>query len=838
LNVRPADIVIEVYNANHTFGYNASMRATYFSNNPPLDYNLDGVAWHRIQTPLPPPGQHPRVMITAGELPDLRKRIRTTTTGRILYNNIKDILAMRLTGGKTSSNCSVASHCSDVVFSLTNRTGAAGPVFDALAKGDISEFSTMTGKSNWTVVTLLMYEGIRCHVEALSVTDPAARKAATAVATIAAQVAVNIAHVMPTTDYRADVQELVFKSYLGHAYDFTATYMNATERATVQKALALSTQGDMWSIGMDGLRPSTDVSNWVPMHLTQLMVNTLALEGEPGYNQALIWRVHAAYERFWQDGVLRDGASFEGLGHNNGMQAQMLLALAKRGSLLFAARSYRNMIRRLYMGVMEPWGCCGKTFYNAAGSWTWDETNGGVAGDAKDADVSVAKYLFPSDPTVDFVYRTSLANYTAIEGKYIAHQFADAWNPFGYLFRLLTVVDWSDQDHTWSEQLALLGSTNSANRTYVFSERGLLAARSDFTRTAAQFLFQPRSVRGGHTLADHGKIALAAHGRWWSPYASLGDTAQHASSSVLLIDDQGSTSWRSRVASTYETGVIVTREAYASTFMTGDARLSYSHPALDHSDSVPINVSSNYFLVDGGRHDDPVYDLPLGLAPVNPLGPQKWNSINCQAWSLMNSAPLPFSQCNWTSSPSTMVRMAYRTAGMVFGPGPDLSKKASDSSNMETANSATHPYVLVADDAQKNDTAVRYSWRMNLASDISPSNVTIDGMDAMLTDFESGDRLLVRTLHAGGGFTWTVTTYNVSNHVANVLTGNVTAVSAELRVLLFPLRKGDPLPQTHWTGGVMGQLLLTKPDGSMDHVTFTPDPSEGYARIAVAHRQE
>ena len=85
------------------------------------------------------------------------------------------------------------------------------------------------------------------------------------------------------------------------------------------------------------------------MHLTQLMVNTLAIEGEPGYNLALIWRVHAAYERFWQDGVLRDGASFEGLGHNNGMQAQMLLALAKRGSLLFATRSYRNMTRRLYI---------------------------------------------------------------------------------------------------------------------------------------------------------------------------------------------------------------------------------------------------------------------------------------------------------------------------------------------------------------------------------------------------------------------------------------------------------------------------------------------------------
>ena len=53
------------------------------------------------------------------------------------------------------------------------------------------------------------------------------------------------------------------------------------------------------------------------MHMTILMINTLAIEGEEGSNPELYWRMHAAYERLWQDGVLRDGASFEGMGHNN-----------------------------------------------------------------------------------------------------------------------------------------------------------------------------------------------------------------------------------------------------------------------------------------------------------------------------------------------------------------------------------------------------------------------------------------------------------------------------------------------------------------------------------------
>ena len=39
--------------------------------------------------------------------------------------------------------------------------------------------------------------------------------------------------------------------------------------------------------------------------MTIMMVNTLAIEGEDGSNPELYWRMHAAYERVWQDGVLR-----------------------------------------------------------------------------------------------------------------------------------------------------------------------------------------------------------------------------------------------------------------------------------------------------------------------------------------------------------------------------------------------------------------------------------------------------------------------------------------------------------------------------------------------------
>ena len=86
-------------------------------------------------------------------------------------------------------------------------------------------------------------------------------------------------------------------------------------------------------------------------------------------------------------------------------------------------------------------------------------------------------------------------------------------------------------------------------------------------------------------------------------------------------------------------------------------------------------------------------------------------------------------------------------------------------------------------------------------------------------------------------FRWSVSSYNVSqSHLGaiHVLTGNITAVAADFRVLLFPLRGDDPLPSTVWSAAGE-QLELTKPDGTKDTISFAADPAQGYPRISVAH---
>ena len=60
----------------------------------------------------------------------------------------------------------------------------------------------------------------------------------------------------------------------------------------------------------------------------------------------------------------------------------------------------------------------------------------------------------------------------------------------------------------------------------------------------------------------------------------------------------------------------------------------------------------------------------LGILPVNPLGNESFNSINCQNWSSL-PFPDPFGgpsqKCNWTTDSAMHVRSVYRTAGMVPG---------------------------------------------------------------------------------------------------------------------------------------------------------------------------
>jgi hypothetical protein len=102
----------------------------------------------------------------------------------------------------------------------------------------------------------------------------------------------------------------------------------------------------------------------------------------------------------------------QGMGKNS-IWAQMLLALRRRGSLLSALTNVQAHAREFYLALTAPHGWThGSDGGSGAGSFTWDEMDGGNQCESKYADIATLKYLYPEDKRVDFVYQTGMANFS------------------------------------------------------------------------------------------------------------------------------------------------------------------------------------------------------------------------------------------------------------------------------------------------------------------------------------------------------------------------------------------------------------------------------------------
>ena len=55
-------------------------------------------------------------------------------------------------------------------------------------------------------------------------------------------------------------------------------------------------------------------------------------------------------------------------------------------------------------------------------------------------DVDVVKHLFPTDPLIDFVYRTEMANYSRLDNQ---PHITDKWGVSEMLYRAIVAQDWN-----------------------------------------------------------------------------------------------------------------------------------------------------------------------------------------------------------------------------------------------------------------------------------------------------------------------------------------------------------------------------------------------------------
>jgi hypothetical protein len=161
---------------------------------------------------------------------------------------------------------------------------------------------------------------------------------------------------------------------------------------------------------------------------------------------------------------------------------------------------------------------------------------------------------------------------------------------------------------------------------------------------------------------------------------------------------------------------------------------------------------------------------------------------------------------------NTPVLKSFRTAGVVRGP---------------------HPYALIVDDIQRNCLPARYELNLNLGTGLTPLKAPLPvilsgdlvmtatnsiGTNGALTPGEPA--LLIRMLQAKGD---PLPPEFKEINKQNILTLSTKAESPDFKLLLYPFKGGEPLPQTKWNA-TKTDLEINFPD-QKDSIAFTPAAS-------------
>ncbi len=767
-------------------------------------------------TEPPPPGVHPRILLSPADLPGLRQRLGETATGRAMMS------ALRIRTGAT----------------LLREGTWENQVYGALAAGDtdaalavLDTFPKPSHPDGHYQPGLLYGLAMEAFDAMVSEDRTRGRKVAAAIAGYAKMVepAVDRLSRLPLSDdvWRAklpdpqqgswldthNLKTVVGEHLLGYAYDFAYNDMTDAERATVRRVIAKVTGGRLW---MGARLPHHFRNwNWVMCALSQPTL-ALAIEGEEGYDPR-VYRLGVEIARdYLTYGISPAGASTEAVGYTQfGLVwgAPFIVAASRRGDVLLTHQHHLAMLD-WYLHSMEPYG----------GRWQ-SHGDGGDRGPAVWT-MAMWRYHFPRDPRVQVLWDNMQAEAggKALEGRY-------------HIIEPLIWCPTADDEAHWSARPATANDL-SLGLTLFDAVRGSLNVRSGWNADDAAMQFECRidSVGASHEHADRGNFTFSALGRAWSIESFRSIESRHHS--VVMIDGLGQGYWPGpgRWLGMDDAGwaVIAAIDAKAAydwfwpkSILADDLSTS---PRFGFPRWAEYAAQAARFQQQHGRAGEPD-DRPSVKAFWEGYhniagGPRLWDE---DGWPV-----------RYAFNP---VERAYRTVVFVRSPVP---------------------YAVIVDDIQKDDRVRLYEWQMMTGTDTDVASLS--GEDVVLCDAgaprdaqgmvrpRKGERqLLVRVLNRaeppGGEATLpglpSIRLETFEKRDTNSAAGRsfgrdrrlvVPSRSAtpEFRVLLFPHRQGDALPETTWDE--QSQSLTVTIGGVTDTVGFVPG-ADGRTRVSVARRQ-
>lgn len=731
--------------------------------------HTDGFAAERFPAP-PPPGVHPRVFVNPEELPAIQERIKNTKAGQINFAEIS-----RFTDKEREPD-SISSKLAQKLIGK---------------ELSMDEWTKFNDGDKRTLGLFLMYDAYRSWVEQ----DEASGKAvAKKLAAYADYVLRDLKEKPPgqskdvhqalldhgnpggveftSRDWQGGVQGRVQHMNLALAYDFVYNFMTPEQRDVTRQMISAATY-DGQHTGMALF--TKNAHNWHVFHV-HLGIAALSIEGEEGYDERVTYWTIENLKTYFTYGLYESGAPNERQGKGT-ISPTFLVPYQKRGHNMLTMPNVYQSATGFIMNMMEPWGTT--MMYGAWGG-------SGLSFDRWLKNIVFLKYAYPDDPAMDFIWRRSVGeDYSGLsENTKISHHYA------GYedlLVQSLFLTDFDSDRATWQEDYAALQKP----LTWFCPQRAQMITRSDHTDQALQLFIYSQQYYSAHPRYGRGNIQFNGLGRPWTYYTRVADAtgplgsvnnAQHFA--TVTIDD---------VPTGYEPCPITRFESNdVASFSTADVKLGFSWGG-DSKDNPTTK-----FLRDKRKYKEwmPLYKPSFDFPGYEQTG------ANMAGWKVAGE----FSRNFWY--PRFPVERAFRTAGLVRG---------------------ARPYGLVIDDFQKDDQEHLFKWHFPLQPDLVLESQTKDSI--ILAEKDGDRRLLIRLIdikggdglgayvETGAGFGWSDRLFERWHE--NRLIIPSYSVAPDYKILLFPHRKGDELPQTSLVGD---RMTIAWPD-QKDEYTLSRSPA-------------
>lgn len=754
---------------------------------PPLPVTFDdsGFAKERVFH-VPPPGVHPRILFGPQDLPGIRERLSTTQSGRQMLGFARKQLANGIDQPGTWEYLLYQDLLKgDIV--------AFGKLYKADEQHIVSGNSAISGAmkpaTKWHHRDPF---GVALEIKAfVCLLDNNAEEGARLGKALAAY----------ATYFRPRIEAVAAGPYgdnwwrsmrtavdgwpnLPYAYDLAFKFMTPEQQKTTRDVLSLLTKG-RYSLGME-LPSHWRNWNFIGLSLYEAIFS-LAIEGEEGYDPRVYRRSVEVLRDYLAYSINPSGMAHESVGyHSAGMShaSFVMIAMANRGDNFFTQSHYRAQLDGWYLQTLEPYG----------GEWVSDGDLGNFP--VSTEPLMVAKYFYPTDTKLDFVYQNTQEARTNNFAKDL------------YLLEAMVVATDPERDRSGTLVDYKNGAVFNLPNTYVDEHRGVLISRSDWTPNASYLNFEchPDTVFASHDHADRGRFVFSALGRNWG----LQDSRPHdtGEASSVLIDNEGQGFF-----TPYGKWLGVS-DTTSATFAGCDASYAYSWKWRKEAGMWPDDDARfKTFFYATQRKNSPALDKSITEYDPSP-------QVQAYYKNYLAGNPRMWDEDSWVvRQPNNPVQYAVRHAGLVRGP---------------------HPYVVIIDDIRKDAATHEYKWLMQLQDDLVLKEQNVhDGMrDMILAEKRGNRRLLIRVFENADATSPGVTEHVTYNYLTNGtpnptiyrLTVPTRTVNYASKVILYAFHEGEALPASTWNGKA-GEATVAW-EGATDSLHFGPSGEAG-TRVTV-----